>query len=231
MPPTQHPIQARHTVGLVASYLLDLLFPPRCAGCGRVDTPWCDQCQARLDAVPLDTARRRPPPPLKAIVTTGIHTGYLQSLVQALKYDNAHTLAKPLAARLSRRISPGKVRFDTVAAVPLHVQRFKERGYNQSELLAQQVAELLGKQDFSGYLHRDFYTRPQVGLNRTARLANVADAFRADPVFSGRRVLLIDDVFTTGATMSACAQAIMEGGAQAVYGLTVTAAAQQNTTQ
>ena len=206
------------------SWALDLLFPPRCAGCGRVDTPWCDRCQARLLRVPLDTIPRPAPPPLQGIITTGRHTGQLQRLVHALKYDNARVIAQPLGARLAARLEQQHWQIDVVAAVPLHVHRLQERGYNQAKLVSQQVAELLGKPDVSNAIHRDHDTRSQVGLNRAQRQQNVADAFRAEPVVAGQHILLIDDVFTTGATLQACAQALVDSGAAAVFGLTITAA-------
>jgi ComF family protein len=112
-----------------------------------------------------------------------------------------------------------------VAAVPLHTQRLRERGYNQSKELATTVAALLEKPDYSQYVHRDHYTRPQVGLSRAERHRNVAKAFSATPPVNGKHILLIDDVFTTGATLRACAQALVTNGAGAVYGITVTAAA------
>ncbi|MEM6529967.1 MAG: phosphoribosyltransferase family protein, partial [Chloroflexota bacterium] len=167
----------------------------------------------------------RPPPPLAGIATTATPTGLLQELVQALKYEDARLLAYPLAWRVARRVEQLNWPVDSVAAVPLHTHRLRERGYNQSKDLTIEIAELLGLPDYSEFIVRDHYSRPQVGLSRRERRQNVAGAFSATPSVRGRHVLLIDDVFTTGATLGACAQALLLNGAGAVYGMTVTAAA------
>jgi ComF family protein len=111
-----------------------------------------------------------------------------------------------------------------VVPVPLHPQRSAERGYNQSELLAQVFADRCAIACEPGWIQRTRFTRPQVGLDMTARRHNVTDAFRAAPQVAGKTILLIDDVFTTGATLQACAEAARDAGARAVYGLTLAAA-------
>jgi ComF family protein len=105
------------------------------------------------------------------------------------------------------------------------VQRLHKRGYNQSKLLTQVAATYLKKPDSSAAIVREQHTRPQVGLSRRQRRSNVSGAFRATASFNGQRVLLVDDVYTTGATLRACAQALANRGAAAVYAITLTAAA------
>jgi ComF family protein len=203
-------------------FLLDLLYPPRCAGCDRVDTRWCASCQQELADVPFDL-RQSKIAPLKAIATTGIHEGKLQQAVHALKYAGAHEVAAPLGERLVMAITTLNWQFDMIMPLPLHSARQRERGANQAEQLASFVALELNLPYSHTALTRWRDTPPQVGLNRAQRLDNVRDAFRANAPISGT-VLLIDDVFTTGATLQACAQAAREAGASAVYGLTVSAA-------
>jgi len=178
-----------------------------------------------LATLPIEPITRRTALPLQGIVATGTHTGLLQTYVHQFKYENARQLAIPLGQRLARCIHNYNVTYDTIAAVPLHVQRQQERGYNQSRLLTKVAAKLLNKPDSSAWIVRNQYTRPQVGLNRTQRQTNVNGAFQAAAGFNGKRVLLIDDVFTTGSTLQACAQALASSGAASVYGLTITAAA------
>ncbi|MEL6148904.1 MAG: ComF family protein, partial [Chloroflexota bacterium] len=220
--------QARLRTGpavFIATYLLDLIFPPRCVNCGRVDYHWCDRCQTLLDDIPLNTIENTTHDTLTAIATTGLHTGLLQHMVQSLKYEHARALAPPLAGRMAQRLEQLNWPIDSVAAVPLHTHRLRERGYNQSKDLTIEIAELLGLPDYSDFIVRDHYARPQVGLNRRERQQNVAGAFSATARVQGRHILLVDDVFTTGATLSACAEALLSNGAGAVYGMTVTAAA------
>lgn len=221
--------QVRHVSEPVVhftSLLVDLLFPPQCVGCDIVDTHLCNNCQHEIDETPIINGAKHLPLPLTAIATTGLHRGKLQALIHSLKYENRKEFAIILASRLATQALSQTWDFDCIAAIPLHHSRLKSRGYNQAQLLSEEVAKLLKLPDFSGALHRDRFVRSQVGLGREARQANVAETFRADAeLVQGKRILLIDDVFTTGSTLQACARAMVTGGAEAVYGLTVTAAA------
>ncbi len=116
-----------------------------------------------------------------------------------------------------------------VAPVPLSKQRLRERGYNQSGLLARPLALATGLAYRPWALWRVRDTRSQVGLNERERLQNVMGAFEADSKeVNGKNVLVIDDVATTGATQNGCAEALLKAGARAVYGLTLAKAANRN---
>lgn len=229
MSPQSKTQQARWFAGPVA-ILLELLYPPRCLNCDRVDTRWCDACQQRLAAQPLaNPVRRRQLAPLAALATTGVHSGQLQRAVQALKYENATYVAPALGVRMADVARASGWYADAVTYVPLHMTRYRERGYNQAKYLADEVAGLLGLPTLDGALQRDFFTRSQVGLGQAERRENVAGAFRATPEqVAGRRLILVDDVLTTGSTLQACATALTGAGAAAVYGLTATAARSRN---
>jgi ComF family protein len=205
---------------------LDLLFPPRCAGCGRVDAVWCAQCQHVVHQVPfpiikeLDADIR-----LDGAAATGLHKGKLQRAIWSLKFENGTALAQPLGERLADCLNALKWSIDLVVPVPLHAERLRERGYNQAELLACTVAASSGVMLSHQAVWRTVSTQSQVGLTAQARKQNMQGVFTADPtVVAERAVLMIDDVLTTGATLGACAQAAREAGAAAVYGLTVTMA-------
>jgi ComF family protein len=203
---------------------LELLFPPRCAGCGRVDVFWCERCQYEIAQMPL-TPQVKPLPPLVAIASTGVHTGKLREAVQGLKYDNNQMLVQPLGSRLAARFTLLKWSVDMIVPVPLHMARLAERGYNQAQLVAEYLASQSGLRCEPAALERQRSTRSQVELGAAERLANLANAFRGDPaLLTNQTILLIDDVYTTGATLSNCAQAALDAGANAVYGLTITAA-------
>ncbi len=149
--------------------------------------------------------------------------GPVREMVHRLKYDGwrvlAGVLAKPLAQDLTRR---GQ-RPDALAPVPLHPSRERERGYNQASLLAHELGNLAGIPVARRALVRVRPTPPQVGAqNAAAREAAVAGAFRCDtPSLRGRSVMLVDDVCTTGATLNACAAALLAGGVGEVRGLVV----------
>lgn len=205
-------------------FCLDLIFPPRCAGCGCVDTLWCARCQYELDTIPIEYYARSVFDTLE-IVSTGQHTGMLQRAVQALKYENIPGLRLPLSYRLITAYQHLGWNTDLVVPVPMHPNRRLRRGYNQAELLSLPLARRLSLPYYPDALSRSRETPSQVGLSREERLSNVTNAFTGnEEVLDGRVVLLVDDVCTSGATMTACAQTMMQCGAQAVFGLTVTTA-------
>ena len=203
---------------------VDLLFPPRCAGCGRVDSMWCEHCQDALDAT-FFPPRVAPLLPFEGIASTAVHQGVIREAVQGLKYGNAPVLAVSLGERLVKQLSNMNWSVDVIVPVPLHSTRLAERGYNQAQLLSEQVAEATHIPCSPNAVHRQRNTQSQVTLNASERQTNMADAFQANsPFVTNQRILIIDDVYTTGATLSACGQAILQAGAQTVYGLTVTVA-------
>lgn len=163
--------------------------------------------------------------PLSALTTTSVHQGLLQKMIHVLKYENTPQLAAPLAERLYTQVATRGWALDAVAGVPMFPPRQRARGYNQAERLAHHLAKHLKLPHISYALHRDQFQRPQVGLTAQERQENVAEAFRADGSVKHLRLLLVDDVLTTGATLAACASATLESGAVAVYGVTLTAAA------
>jgi ComF family protein len=223
--------QAQGQTGLVrfsfaraAAAVLDLVFPPRCAGCGRVDSFWCDRCQQEIDQLPTLAAVQRLPP-LRACAATSVYEGKLASAIQALKYENATALAVPLGERLVAALAALNWTFDMIIPVPLHTNRLRQRGYNQSQLLGEHVAEQLTQRCELSALMRRRNTPAQVGLTRPQRRANMQDAFAASASHvSGSSILLIDDVYTTGATLQACATALVAAGAVSVCSLTVAVA-------
>src|SRR5262249_42079662 len=146
--------------------------------------------------------------------------GVLRELIHIYKYGRVETLARPLADFL-RAALPSDEQWDVVAAVPLHWRRKWQRGFNQSELLARDLARSSGA-TFVRALRRVKATPAQAGLSRTARRRNMAAAFqvRRPASIDGRRVLLIDDVLTTGSTAAACARALKRAGATRVVVLT-----------
>jgi ComF family protein len=202
--------------------VLDLLYPPRCAGCGRADAVWCARCTRQLGAVALEL-NPVSAPPLYSICATGAHEGKLQQAIHAHKYSHAPALTVPLGKRLTDTLAALGWHFDVIVPVPLHPNRERARGYNQAHLLSEHVAQALGIPCVSGAVERWRDTPPQVGRSRKQREANMRGAFRAATPISGT-ALLIDDVFTTGATMRACAAAVRQAGAAKVYGLTVSIA-------
>ncbi len=141
-------------------------------------------------------------------------------LVHSLKYANFRAVAPDMARLLADFLGAHEVPGEVIAPVPLHPRRERRRGYNQSELLARTVGRRAGLPVRPGIVRRVRNTLPQVSIeNYEERRSNIEGSFACPTGLSGESVLLIDDVVTTGSTMSACAAALKEAGAGSVWGL------------
>ncbi len=207
--------------------LVDWVFPPKCGGCGRAGHHLCPQCLAQVAYI-HDDARsglhRNPwgAPALRGIRSVAWFEEPLRTAIHNFKYKGQRVLAGPLAELLAQDWQNRRVPVDMAAAIPLHPQRQKERGYNQSHLLAMEFSRATGIPVAINALRRVRHTLPQVTLTPAERWQNVQDAFLGEPsLLAGRSVLLIDDVCTTGATLEACARAALQAGARAVWAMTV----------
>ncbi len=148
--------------------------------------------------------------------------GPLREAIHHLKYSGRTSLAEPLGAYLEARWRSASLPADLIVPVPLHVARQRERGYNQSALLAIPLSRESKLPVVEPALKRIKVTSPQVTLNAAERKANVCEAFEAcDDLVRGRRVLLVDDVCTTGATLESSSVALRRAGAASVWALTL----------
>ena len=151
----------------------------------------------------------------------GPFDGELRGLIHLFKYGRVEALAKPLGRMLSLALPAGE-RFEAIVPMPLHWRRRWSRGFNQAGLLARELSEATGTGMVQA-VRRRRATEAQARLSRTARQANVHGAFivRRPAAIAGKRVLLVDDVMTTGATASACARAMKRAGATHVAAITL----------
>lgn len=180
----------------------------------------CIQCKDHLEIInekiflPLDC--------IEDIYVTMVYTKLTQELVHRFKFSHDVWLAKIFAHFLVQLILQYKLHrlIDTILFVPMNRYRYNERGYNQSELLVQEVNKLLGRKE-NGGLEKLGKGKPQLGLSEQERVNNVKGSFRATRNFKAQNVLIIDDVVTTGSTLNACAEALKKAGAKQIYGLTL----------
>ncbi len=203
-----------------ARFLVDLIFPPCCGNCGKVDQRFCVECRRQLSNLPVTDACSQVSH-LDAVAATGQHKGLLQQALQSFKYEGATELAALFADRLVARFRRTAWSCDVIVPVPLFADRLRERGYNQSLLLSQHMERELNAPCRPDSLARIRETSQQARLSQAERRANVQGAFAAANDVSRRSVLLVDDVVTTGSTLSECAVALRQKGAGAVYAISV----------
>ncbi|MEQ8671707.1 MAG: ComF family protein [Aggregatilineales bacterium] len=208
----------------IGKTILDLVFPPRCAGCGRVDFRWCPACQSLLDTVPISMEVKQVAENF-TVASTSIHDGKVQEAIHALKYDNVQELGFRLAERMIDVLKQQVWQIDSIVPVPLHVSRKLQRGYNQAQILGDFIGQACLIHCEPDAVIRQRATQSQVTLNREERLINMQDAFIANSdLISGKTILIVDDVLTTGSTLLAVSQAVVDAGAKMTYGLTITRA-------
>jgi ComF family protein len=214
---------------------LDLLFPRWCVGCGREGDFICPSCLRSLPRIMPPLCPRCGLPQssdnlcpsclggqaeIDGIRAPFRFDGVVRQAVHQLKYRNLRALAGLLAQLLNDYLLANPVPGEVLVPVPLHPKRLRERGYNQSRLLAGELGKLAGLPVVDDCLVRERHSLPQA---RTAsvgeRRGNVAGAFACRRRLEGGQVILIDDVATSGATLDACARALKETGAASVWGL------------
>jgi len=223
----------------VRRLVLDLIFPPRCIGCGgessflcaacglalpKASDPRCIRCWRPQSASATCSTCRADRPSFDGLRAAFVHTGVARELVRGLKYHGMTALAEPMGSLLAEAVREHQLAVDLVVPVPLSGLRRRTRGYNQAEELARALGSETGLPVRPKALERTRHTAPQAGsAGAEERRRNVAGAFRVrDDEVQNRRVLIVDDVTTTGATLSACSDALKRAGAKAVWALAFT---------
>lgn len=229
-----------------ARAVIDFVYPPICPGCqmivGRhagicarcwstlrfIERPFCEVLgvpfSQDLGTGILSADAIANPPPFARLRSAVVHDGLARTLVHSLKYRDRTDLAPMMAAWMVRAADGEIEACDAIVPVPLHRYRLLARKFNQSAELARAIARQTGKPLVLGALQRTRRTKQQIGLSAAARLDNVQGAFsvtqHGKEALFGKRILLIDDVYTTGATVSAATRALKRGGAAEVSVLT-----------
>ncbi len=198
------------------------IVPTTGPACSRCDLPFASPAAtSRTPDHQCQTCLERPPAYERAW-TLYPYLPPLQDAICSFKYRGKVALAKPLAALMAGAL-PAGLDADLIVPVPLHPARLRAREFNQSLLLADHLGRLLSRPVSATRLIRILATDPQTTLTRPERLRNLRQAFgvRQPEALAGRRILLVDDVFTTGATLNECAKTLLKSGAASVCALTL----------
>jgi len=229
-------LRARRLGEKIKSAVADVVFPLFCSGCGKEGSVLCEKCVA--DAMQIDAERcpmcthLSPAPMLcsdcrekigvKQLVHLGQFKGPLREALHNLKYEDARIVAQQLSSMLAGRTQQYQLQSGLVVPMPLAQNRNRERGYNQSALIARELSNKLNW-DYLEALERVKKTAPQTKLSRAKRKTNVKGAFASKYKFTdpNRIIYLLDDVVTTGATLSAAVTALKKAGAKKITALVV----------
>lgn len=235
-------------VRTLGNALLDLALPPRChlcrcfmpaagplhlcptcyQGLPFIPPPCCSICGQPFDGAGNDHpcgSCLLHPPPWEAARSALLFDGGCRDLIHAFKFQRRFHLRRPLALLTAERLAAfvAESKTDLLVPVPLHPRRLRQRGFNQSLLLAEVLADQWHLTLKRHLLQRIRATTPQTELSAEQRATNLRGAFAVadQPLAEGRRVLLVDDVLTTGATLAECSRCLLQAGATAVLCVTV----------
>ena len=223
-----------HGLNRITQALLDFIYPPHCILCNiRLDAfhYLCPSCESNLEDQKQITVQYRQSDfpnlqkelKLKQVYTLWCFEGAIETLIHRVKYQHE----APLGEWLGRQVDSRHLLFGRLTAppliipVPLHAQRHRERGYNQSEFIARGIQHKLGFPISTRILKRIRKTQTQTALTAEQRQQNVEDAFQVtkSDLVQNKSILLVDDVITTGATINQCAKVLLEAGSGDVYAL------------
>ncbi|MEK6221053.1 MAG: ComF family protein [Chloroflexota bacterium] len=215
----------------------DQLFPPICAGCQKLGTRWCQECHEKINLVTQGgceicgslfthdkycTYCIADRPAYHLSRAYGVYAGNFRDALRSLKYKRNIGLGEIFSKYLQEIVLHQNRPIDFIVPIPLSQKRLKDRGYNQVAIISKPLAWRLNLPHHPKALKRVRDTISQINLDRAARAKNVKDAFRADEdIVSKKNILLVDDIMTTGATLNAGAQALIEAGAAQVFAIIV----------
>jgi ComF family protein len=224
--------------------VIDFVYPPECANCGKPGTVFCQEClsEVKLLRLPVCTVCGKPqnkvgtcsdcktdPPPYNALRSWGLYQGSLREALHSLKYRSNLGFCRFLASQLEGIVRNNQWDLDLIIPVPLCKTHNKERGYNQSEMLAYPLSLSLTLPLVTDAVFRVKETTSQVDLTRDERFRNLEDAFHGNSAkLKGKKVLLVDDIVTTGATLISCTQALLDSGCKSVFCITVAQTAKKH---
>ena len=193
--------------------LLDILFPRVCINCGKEGKYICDKCKVFIsEAEPLIYTEEC----LDGLISVWDYEGLIKELIHMIKYQGVTDIIKELMSLIDI-----KVYYQYITYVPMYLKREKRRGFNQSEIIAKELAKK-SKARLLSLLEKVFDTKSQTELTKERRSQNLKDSFAVNKnIKEIEQVLLVDDFFTTGATMRECCKVLKKAGIEKVWGFTL----------
>lgn len=200
---------------------LNFIFPSKCVICDKIGDILCNECFSKIKHYPQQ--KINPPQNVDLMVVCGYYDGILKKLIRMYKFSKKKSLYLHLAHFVEDNLKDkdyfGTV--DLITSVPLHKNRLKDRGFNQSELIAKHLSTFLNLPYDGNILERVKETSFMYNLSKNERKSNVRGVFSVNRNINGLKILIIDDILTTGATLSEIALEMKKKGADSVYALTV----------
>jgi len=202
----------------IKEWLLDILFPKACLGCGREGTYICKDCAIFLSEVDMIEAG-----PRSNIMSVWEYEGLMEKLILKIKYDGCYDIINELVEKAFKTIELNLPPDIYITYVPMYRKKEKRRGFNQAELIAKKVGERTNRPVVK-LLEKIKDNRSQVGLGPQERAENVKNVFKmieVRPQSMWQNVLIVDDVYTTGATVGECVRVLKKSGVKNVWGFTL----------
>jgi competence protein ComFC len=227
----------------IVDALIDLIFPPRCSVCGKNSAQaLCGSCIANIQYLNDDVCQicgsprdkyfnsgvcsdcRKQKPVYQMARSAAIYSGVMKNAIHHYKFNGVKRLSSPLSELLVRSVKSSGIplqQVDQVIPVPLSAKREAKRGFNQAYELANGISKAFNINIDNSSLKKIKDVRPQFELKRSERFENIKGAFKASKIMEGKGILLVDDIFTTGATACEASRALIDAGARYIYVVTL----------
>lgn len=202
-------------------FVLDFLFPPACVVCGKIDKNWlCSKCQARVERLEKSCEVQIENKKYEKLLYIFKYESLIRKLVLGYKFSNKAYINNFFANMIVKNEKNCKLlkQYDMIIPVPMHKKKMQKRGYNQTELISEKVAIQLGIENKPNILEKVVNTTTQSKLGGKARQTNIQHAFfiKNDVEVEDKKIILLDDIYTTGATSEECSRILKDAGAKDV---------------
>ena len=202
----------------IIEIVVDIIFPRNCLGCGKEGKYICEKCDLFLSETPSLFSQGS----LEELVSIWEYEGLIKEIILKIKYYGTFEAINDLVKKAFKIRKPYLTEDTIITFVPMFRKKEKQRGFNQAEIIAKKVGEMTGSKVLS-LLEKIKDTPSQTKLDKNERLKNIRGSFRIkEGIICNSNILLVDDVWTSGATMKECARVLKKSGVKRVFGFTLT---------